>query len=662
MNGTWVLLIMLLAPFLAALGGLSGKCREHRLYPKVTCGLIGVSFLCALILLSLVLRTSPEQPLMAQFAWMSFGLSSIPMGFLIDPLAVLMLLIVSFVSLMVFIFSTGYMADDPRQGRYFCFLSLFTGAMLGTVVANSLLTLLLFWEIMGLASYLLIGFWYQKPEAAAAAQKAFLTTRIGDVGLLAAVFWLYNQTGTVLFYDGGAGLLEPQQIAQLGVAGVWAGAGYLFWITLLVFWGAMGKSGQIPLHVWLPDAMEGPTPVSALIHAATMVAAGVFLMCRIYPLYESSATMLSLIGWIGGITALFAALVAVAQSDIKRILAYSTISQLGLMFLGLSVGGPVVAMFHLFTHAFFKSLLFLGSGSVIHACAGEQNIFRMGGLKKIMPVTFLTYVTGYLALAAFPLFSGFWSKDEILYRLYQAQTPLLIFAILVSFLTAFYMTRQVALIFLGDFRGEHTLKKHLHESPRVLTVPLMILAVLAATAGYVGTPWANFFGAFMGAPEHEIHLSSHLGMMLVGSLLALGGIFYGYHLYGKKAPLSLEADPLRQWLKGGFDLLTQGLRIDEFYAVTLGRFMKACSRLGDAFDLILEFSNRALGGFVFGLSWLENRVLDKGLIDGGFDAGCRSVRIKGILASKLQSGFLSLYLRVMVLGLLIIGIIYHLME
>ena len=318
-----------------------------------------------------------------------------------------MLVMVTFVGLLIFIYSVGYMAHDENFTRFFCFLSFFAGAMLGVVISNSLLLLFMCWEIVGLTSYLLIGFWYQKPSAAAAAKKAFITTRFGDVFFLLGIVWLFAQTGTLLFYNQGAGNLDPLAIGMLLQTPAKLGLSAAGAIGLLIFAGAVGKSGQLPLHVWLPDAMEGPTPVSALIHAATMVAAGVYLVARVYPLMAAgvlpggTTTGSTVITWVGASTAVFAALIAVAQNDIKRILAYSTVSQLGYMMAGLGLGGVAVGMFHLITHAFFKSLLFLGAGSVIHGSHEEQDVRRMGGLRKYMPVTFLTYAVGMLALCGF---------------------------------------------------------------------------------------------------------------------------------------------------------------------------------------------------------------------------------------------------------------------
>ncbi|MDL5054723.1 NADH-quinone oxidoreductase subunit L [Oscillatoria laete-virens NRMC-F 0139] len=661
---TWtvILALMLAAPFAAALAGL---CAGHRRIFQMNLAAtisVGVSLAASVGLLGILLwGVSPTQRLLtAQFAWMDFGLSSsLPMSFVVDPLSAVMAFTVSFVALMVFIFSGGYMGHDERKGRYFCFLSFFTGSMLGMVVSNSLLTFLIFWEMMGLASYLLIGFWFRKPSAAAAARKAFLVTRIGDLGLLAAVFFLHNQTGTLLFLDGGRGLLEPAQIALLSQAGVWVGAGYLFWIGLLALWGAAGKSGQVPLHVWLPDAMEGPTPVSALIHAATMVAAGVFLMCRLYPLYESVAGLLTVITWLGAVTALLAALIAIAQSDIKRILAYSTVSQLGLMLVGLGTGGPAVAMFHLFTHAFFKSLLFLGSGSVIHACDGQQDIWRMGGLRGKLPKTFTTYVIGAAALAGVPLLAGFWSKDEILYTAFGHAKGAFVLVALTSALTAFYMTRQVILIFFGRFRGSREEAGHLHESPPVLTGPLIALAAPAAVIGLIGTPWLNLFGHFLGGgATHAVHMGGHLLMMLGGSALAGIGIFTGYALYLKRTVNSPEADPLRHLPLGLFGFLQNRCYIDEFYAATVGRWMDGLSRVADIFEIALEFLNRLVGGVIQAFAWAQNKAFDDWTINGAFAAICQSARLKGVLAGKWQNGDLSFYLRMLSLGALLAGILY----
>src|SRR2546423_2684613 len=347
------------------------------------------------------------------FTWFTFGDQSLRIGFVLDPLAAVMLIMISIVGLFIIIFSIGYMAEDKNFSRFFAYLSFFSGAMLGVVTANSLLLLFVFWELVGLASYLLIGFWIDRPSAAAAAKKAFITTRIGDMGFFLGILWLYHQSGTLLFYDNGRGCLEAVALSAIGSS--------ITLVALLIFCGAVGKSGQFPLHVWLPDAMEGPTPVSALIHAATMVAAGVFLVARVYPIFSVGAIngvtpSLEVVVWVGVVTGLMAALIAVAQSDIKRILAYSTVSQLGLMMVSLGVGGVAAGIMHLLAHGFFKALLFLGAGSVIHGLHHEQDIRKMGGLRKLMPVTFATYAIGMMALSGVPfLFSGGWTKEEILH-------------------------------------------------------------------------------------------------------------------------------------------------------------------------------------------------------------------------------------------------------
>src|ERR1039457_618313 len=436
---------------------------KRKLAATLSIGSLGISLLLSLVAFAHVVAAWTHGAAVREtvnFTWLQFGTTNVDLGWILDPLSAIMLVMVSFVGLLIFIYSTGYMAHDENYTRFFCFLSLFAGAMLGVVISNSILLLFMNWEIVGLTSYLLIGFWYQKPSAAAAAKKAFITTRVGDIFFFLGIVWLFSETGTLLFYNHGVGSLEPLSLAILTTQHAGLGLSAAGAIGLLIFAGAVGKSGQLPLHVWLPDAMEGPTPVSALIHAATMVAAGVFLVARVYPLMSAGAivgehgvpvtTVLTVVTWVGALTAIFAASIAVAQNDIKRILAYSTVSQLGYMMMGLGVGGVAVGMFHLITHAFFKALLFLGSGSVIHGCHEEQDVRKMGGLKKYMPVTFAVYAVGMLALAGFPLFfSGFRSKDEILHSAHNwpvSHIPFLLGCTGALF-TAFYMTRQVALVF-----------------------------------------------------------------------------------------------------------------------------------------------------------------------------------------------------------------------
>src|SRR5437870_4537818 len=419
------------------------------------------------------------------FTWFTFGEQALRLGFVLDPLAAAMLVMIALVGLCIFVFSIGYMAGDKDFTRFFAYLSFFSSAMLGVVIANSLLLLFVCWELVGLASYLLIGFWIHKPSAAAAAKKAFVTTRIGDLGFFLGMLWLYRNTGTLLFYDNGKGCLEAVGLLAIGSSATF--------IALLIFSGAVGKSGQFPLHVWLPDAMEGPTPVSALIHAATMVAAGVFLVARVYPLFSFGAidgmtTSLTVVVWIGVTTALMAALIALAQADIKRILAYSTVSQLGLMMVSLGVGGVAAGITHLLAHGFFKALLFLSSGSVIQGCHHEQDIRKMGGLQTLMPVTFRTYAIGMMSLSGVPLFfSGAWTKEEILHSTsHWPKSPVPHYLLLAGVvLTALYMTRQMAYVFFGKPRAA---SKDAQESPPVMTVPLIVLVFCTIFFSVVLTP------------------------------------------------------------------------------------------------------------------------------------------------------------------------------
>src|SRR6202042_1516316 len=483
------------------------------------------------------------------FPWVQFGSEWVKLGWVLDPLAAVMLVMVTFVGLLIFIYNVAYMHHDENFTRFFCFLSLFAGAMLGLLIANSLLLLFMCWEVVGLTSYLLIGFWYERPSAAAAAKKAFITTRVGDLGLLLGMVWLYGQTGTLLFYDGGAGCMEQGPLSLLT-------AKTLTGIELLIFCGAVGKSGQLPLHVWLPDAMEGPTPVSALIHAATMVAAGVYLVARVYPLMSvPGSAALQVVAWVGALTAIFAAVVAVAQDDIKRILAYSTVSQLGYMMLGLGVGGVSVGVFHLIAHAFFKALLFLGAGSVIHGLMGEQDIREMGGVRKWMPITFAAYAVVTLALCGFPLFfSGFWSKDAILHAAYGwhiSRVPFYLGAI-GALLTAFYMTRQVCYVFFGRKRKDPAPDpippsetaasdphEAAHESPAAMTAPLALLAIFAVGLGFIATPAWPWLQSFLELRQAHFDFGQMaenglLPLMLGSSLLVFAGLGLGWWIYGRR--------------------------------------------------------------------------------------------------------------------------------
>jgi len=671
------LFLIPLLPLLAA--GMAALARrpQRRLAATLAIGAMGASLALALLAFARTLAQPGSGREVFDFAWMQIGQHSLRLGWALDPLTAAMAVMVTFVGLLIFIYSVGYMKADENFTRFFCFLALFGAAMLGLVIANNLLLLFICWELVGLASYLLIGFWHQKPSAAAAAKKAFVTTRIGDLGFLLGMLWLYHETGTLLLYDNGQGCLESSAIGRLAGLTTLGGMAVSTAIALLIFCGAIGKSGQFPLHVWLPDAMEGPTPVSALIHAATMVAAGVFLVARVYPLFAALppgasgvSTALQVVAWTGAFTALFAALIAVAQTDIKRILAYSTVSQLGFMMIGLGTGGVAAGMFHLITHAFFKALLFLGAGSVIHGCHEQQDIRFMGGLRRFMPVTFATYAVGMLALSGFPLlFSGFWSKDEILHAARQwpaSQGPFYL-GLAGALLTAFYMTRQVCHVFFGAYRG-HGAGEHSghapapHESPAVMTVPLMLLAAGAVLLGILGTPaWPWFHDYLTGHAAHfdpgRLLAGGALGTMIASSALALGGITAGWLLYGKR-PLARadEPDVIEKRQPALFRLLQGKFFVDEFYAATVARFNAAAAGACDVLDRFLWGGLvKITGWLVIAISWLA-RLADEYLVNKGFDAGCAEIRESGTTLASWQSGRVQSWLRAIGLGIVLLVI------
>ena len=586
------------------------------------------------------------------FTWFTFGDQSLRIGWLLDPLTAAMVVMITLVGLCIFIFSTGYMAGDKQYGRFFAYLAFFSAAMLGLVISNSLLSLFVCWELVGLASYLLIGFWIHKPSAAAAARKAFITTRIGDIGFFLGILWLYHSAGTLLFYDNGQGCLETGALALVGTASTA--------IALLIFCGAVGKSGQFPLHVWLPDAMEGPTPVSALIHAATMVAAGVFLVARMMPLFSYGAvngvtTALTVVVWIGVITALMAAVIAVAQDDIKRILAYSTVSQLGLMMVSLGVGGYAAGIMHLLAHGFFKALLFLGAGSVIHGSHHEQDIRKMGGLKKLMPVTFITYAIGMLALSGVPLvFSGAWTKEAILESTAHwpvSQVPY--YAMLAGVvLTSLYMTRQMIFVFFGQQRVHES---HPHESPAVMTIPLVVLAVCAIAFSVVLTPAWPWLESYLTGKTAPIEFSHLIEPMIFFSLILVGaGFGIGFWIYRATG----ANDPLQENQPALFRLLANKLWIDELYQNTVLAWSTSMSRISDWMDRnIWDGLVRLVTGFSQCLA--QNTAnFDEGGINTGFDQGCETAQSIGQSLSNFQSGQLQTYLRVIGLGMLALLLVY----
>jgi len=687
----WVAQYIWLIPALPlAAAGISAICTRRRrtLAAGLAIGAMSLATILSVLTLISLIGESGQGSLprrVMNFRWFELGNSWVELGWVVDPLSVVMLVMVSLVGVLIFIYSAGYMAEDENFTRFFCFLSLFAAAMLGLVIANSLLLLFISWELVGLTSYLLIGFWYHKPEAAAAAKKAFITTRVGDLALFLGMAWLYSETGTLLFYDSGGGCIEPSAVASLAAATTAGGMAISTAISLLVFCGAVGKSGQIPLHVWLPDAMEGPTPVSALIHAATMVAAGVFLVARTYPLMSAVAggpgavsTALQVVTWTGGLTAVFAASIALAQTDIKRILAYSTVSQLGYMMMGLGVGGVAAGMFHLITHAFFKALLFLGAGSVIHGCHGEQDIRRMGGLQRPMPVTFLTYAVGMLSLSGFPLlFSGFWSKDEILHgaHIWPASHWPFFLGLAGALLTAFYMMRQVAYVFLARmpadrrFDGQSELAPLgagdrgtvPHESPRVMLAPLVILAFFAIALGFLGTPAWPWFQSFISgerpvlAPA-ALFAPGHLGIMAASAFVALLGLISGLFLY-RGLPPQPQRDPLANWQPDVFALLERRYFIDEAYNATIVRLTAWWARACDWFERwVFDLLTEAASLVVLGLGWLS-RVFDDYAVNPGFDQSCGGLSRGGGLLSRFQNGQIQRYLRALTIGLVLLMIL-----
>ncbi len=643
---------------------------QRKLSAGLTIAAMTLSCIVALRAFGATMGEHESARAVANFTWFTFGTTKVELGFILDPLTAAMAVMVTFVGLMIFINATGYMAEDENFTRFFCFLSLFAAAMLGLVIANNLLMLFMCWELVGLCSYLLIGFWFHKPSAAAACKKAFITTRIGDVGFFLGILMLYWQTGTLNLYDDGGGALE--QAGRLADVAGWWGFSAATTIAILLFIGAMGKSAQFPLHVWLPDAMEGPTPVSALIHAATMVAAGVFMVGRMFALFTAeslaggSTFALDFVMWVGCFTAVFSATIAVAQYDIKRVLAYSTCSQLGFMVMALGANGLVAGQFHLLTHAFFKALLFLGSGCVIIGTHHEQDMRKMGGLKKYMPITFICYLIGYLALAGVPPFAGFFSKDEILLETFHRSKTAWALATFAAFLTAFYMTRQMFMVFAGRWRGgrddhhdEHGQSGHggePHEVPWNMWGPIAVLSVFAIGLGFFGHKYAQYLGAEAGeGAGKEIVMSSSV---IVGLL----GIALGYLMYGRKTMEHAdEPDPLAKALGPVFTFLNRKWFIDELYEGTIIEFTTFC---GTAFRFVDKF---IVDGVLHTIVWLAKAVSqicrwvgDELLINGGFDAGCEGVRDSGGLLSKLQSGRVQNYFRVMSLGAAILVVVYFL--
>jgi NADH-quinone oxidoreductase subunit L len=625
----------------------------YRVAGYVTIAAISISAILALWTLFSVMGTTHHELETQPITWLIIENSvTINLGIMVDSLTAVMLVVVTVVSLMVQIYSQGYMHGDPGYHRYYTWMSLFTFSMLGLILADNLLFMFVFWEMVGLCSYLLIGFWFHRPAAANAAKKAFIVTRLGDFGFLAGILILFKATGT----------FDISEIYQAALVGTLAGT-TLTWAAIGLFAGATGKSAQFPLHVWLPDAMEGPTPVSALIHAATMVTAGVFLVARMMPVFVHSVDALTLVAVIGGFTAIFAASIGLAATDIKKVLAYSTISQLGYMMLGLgaaglgvALGGDVtievakaavaIGMFHLFTHAFFKALLFMGSGSVNHA-THTFDMRLMGGLRKVMPWTYATFLIGSLSLAGIWPLAGFWSKDEILATAFQHQPILFWLALITVFLTAFYMFRAIFMTFHGEYKGgapdEDGHLSHPHESPPVMTGPLVFLSLLA-----IGVGWWNVtggFGSFMG---HEVegahsfisgfftifgHTVNGVPLPLISLLVALFGIFAAYAIYIKRW---IKAESIGKLFGPLYTLVFRKYYFDELYE-----------------NVIVKLA--LLKGLFAGFQFFDSKG-----IDGAVNTAGKAVSGSGRVIRHAETGQLQLYALGIGIGVIIISLCIYL--
>jgi len=585
----------------------------------------------------LVKMLGNPEPYEAYFKWVVLGDIELQIGVLIDSLTAVMLMVVCIVSSVVQIYSLGYMHDDPRFSRYYSFLSLFSASMLGLVIANNFAMIFIFWELVGLTSYLLIGFFYEKKSASDAGKKAFITTRIGDLGFIVGILILIIYTGTLNYHE----VFEMVEHGEIP-AGILATAG------IFIFCGAVGKSAQFPLHVWLPDAMEGPTPVSALIHAATMVAAGVYLIARSATIFAASADAALVVAIIGSITAFMAASIGLVQNDIKRVLAYSTVSQLGYMVMAIGLGSMTAGIFHLMTHAFFKALLFLGAGSVIHA-SNTQDIREMGGLGDKMKITATTFIIGSLSLAGiFPL-SGFWSKDEIIASTHGHNIIFLIVALAVAFMTAFYMTRLCFMTFFGKPRVQKYYD-HAHESPKTMTVPLMILAFLAIFAGWVGIPWLpKGFGSFV-YHHHPHHGHADYLLMVISTVVAVSGIVFGYLMYGKGV---ISAQAMGERFRPIYTLLLNKYYFDEIYDAIIIKPLLAFCRFMWKFDAaVIDGIVNFLGRFSLFLSWAWD-AFDRYIVDGIVNGLGYTIWGIGSLIRQAQTGRVQNYAIVIFAGVIV---------
>jgi len=626
----------------------------------IAISMVGLSFLFSVLGFFDILRSQTPYLVRTLYTWVPADLVNLAGGstssfvlefaFRYDSLAAVMALVVTGVGLLIHIYSIGYMAQDKSYARFFAYMNLFTFSMLVLILGANLAVMFIGWEGVGLCSYLLIGFWFNKDSAANAGKKAFITNRVGDFGFLLGIGMLIYYLGTV----------DIAQISVLVGSGMLPGK--IATVTaLLLFMGATGKSAQIPLYTWLPDAMEGPTPVSALIHAATMVTAGVYMVARMNVLFTFSGTALTVVAVVGAVTAVYAASMAIVQNDIKRVLAYSTISQIGYMFIGLGVGAYAAGIFHLMTHAFFKSLLFLAAGSVIHALSGQQDMGKMGGLKSYIPKTYRVFLIAALAIAGVPGFSGFFSKDEILASAFASGNYVVwALGLTGTAMTAFYIFRLIFMTFFGDERLEPGVKNHLHEAPAVMIVPLQILAVLAIGGGFVGLPrvlgGGNWFGKFLESStgSHHLHLAAGTEILLMILSVGLGllGIYAAYFVYVKKKGESAERFVAR--FKTLYKLVYRKYFVDEFYnGVIVSGVMKLGTRLA-RYDLGI------IDAVVDGIAALTRKIsslsisFDANVVDGTVNGIGAAYRYFSSALRKVQDGYVYNYALSIVTGIVII--------
>jgi NADH-quinone oxidoreductase subunit L len=670
----WVALIPLLPLAGAVVLGLAGAPLQRRFGKGVVGGLavatVGAAFLLSVVaFVQLLGLPADDRLLLARlFRWIDVGSLRVDVAFQVDPLSAVMILVVTGIGGLIHVYATGYMHEDPAFWRFFAYLNLFTFAMLTLVLGDSLLLMFVGWEGVGFCSWALIGFWHKELANTTAGNKAFIVNRIGDFGFVLGIFLLFwsleahDGQGTLVFRDlaARAHLLEGMAFWGLPVATL---------VTLFLFVGATGKSAQIPLYVWLPDAMAGPTPVSALIHAATMVTAGVYMIGRLSFLFAMAPQTLAVVATIGAATAVLAATIAVAQNDIKRVLAYSTVSQLGYMFLAMGVGAYAAGIFHLMTHAFFKACLFLGSGSVIHAMGGEQDMRNMGGLWTKLPATSRTFVIATLALTGCPLLAGFFSKDEILWQTFASGATLLwAVGTAVAGLTAFYMFRQVFMVFAGECRADHETQHHLHESPPVMTRPLWILAAGSLLAGYLGVP--AVLGHPIGLPNlfegwlepvlahpavHGVEAAHHgagieLGLMLVSVAVAAAGFGLAWLMYYRRA---LRPEVFSEALGGvPYRVVLNKYFVDELYGLVFVRGGLVFFRLMAWLDLhVIDGIVNLAATVTRGVTALTG-LLDLWVVDGAVNGVAGATQFVGRRVRNLQTGGINAYLYVVVLGVL----------